>query len=89
MRYLSATLGGGDHAFNAILSKVGEFYVQLVGTSNIMCLSLYYMLAGRLQAMEATNLLKTESCHGVNFVVTDGTGGCRYDNLRYHQWWLN
>ena len=30
--------------------------------------------------------LKTQGCHVVNFVVTDGTGGCRHDNLRCHQW---
>ena len=30
--------------------------------------------------------LAIEGCHNVNFVVTGGTGGCRYDNLRCHQW---
>ena len=29
--------------------------------------------------------LKPESCHDAKFVVTGGTGGCRYDNLRCHQ----
>ena len=30
--------------------------------------------------------LKTESHHDANFVVTGGTVGCLYDNLRCHQW---
>ena len=30
--------------------------------------------------------LKIQSCHDANFVVTGGTGGCRYDNIRCHQW---
>ena len=28
---------------------------------------------------------KTESSHGANFVVSDGTRGCRYDNWRWRQ----
>ena len=31
--------------------------------------------------------LKTKSCHNANIVITAGTGGCHYDNLRCHQWW--
>ena len=27
-----------------------------------------------------------EICYDVDFIVTGGTAGCRYDNLRYHQW---
>ena len=30
-------------------------------------------------------LLKCESHNDANFVLTGGTGGCRYDNLRCHQ----
>ena len=26
-------------------------------------------------------LLKKESCHDANFVITGGNGGCRYDSL--------
>ena len=29
--------------------------------------------------------LKTKSCHDANFIVTCGTVGCLYDNLRCHQ----
>ena len=31
-------------------------------------------------------LIKTRCCHDANFVVTGGTVGCRYDNLRCRQW---
>ena len=30
--------------------------------------------------------LKTECCYNANFVVTDGTWGCRYGNIRRQQW---
>ena len=30
--------------------------------------------------------LITETCHDNNFIVIGVTGGCRYDNLRYHPW---
>ena len=30
--------------------------------------------------------LETENYHDANFVATERTGGCRYDNLLYHQW---
>ena len=30
--------------------------------------------------------LDTQSCRNINFVVTVGTGGCRYDNLWCRQW---
>ena len=29
---------------------------------------------------------KNASCHDANFVVTGGTGGCRYDNLQWSPW---
>ena len=30
-----------------------------------------------------------ENCHDAKFIVTGGTGGCRFDNLRCRQWRLN
>ena len=32
--------------------------------------------------------LKTDSCHGANFVIIGVlTGGCQFDNIWCHQWW--
>ena len=36
--------------------------------------------------MFTIHILKTKNCHDVDFVVTDGTSGCRHDNRRCHQW---
>ena len=39
---------------------------------------------GKITTMPVSTL-KTVNCHDANFVITGGTVGCRYDNLRCHQ----
>ena len=39
--------------------------------------------------LDCTVALKTKGCQFDNFVVTDGTVSCHYDNLRCHQWRQN
>ena len=41
---------------------------------------------GKITTMPVSTL-KTVNCHDANFVITGGIVGCRYDNLRCHQWW--
>ena len=46
---------------------------------------MWWSKAARFSACQC-NALKHKSCHDANFVVTSGTVGCRYDNLRCHKW---
>ena len=59
--------------------------ICIVGHSNLAFL--FHLLASHSSiSVCVLQTLKAKSCHDAIFVVTDGIGGCLYDNLQCHQW---
>ena len=72
-------------AFRVILVKMAALVSQVLLDKQV-CLKQTHFRIKKSNIFSNRELLKTESRHDANFVVTGGTASCYIDNLRCHRW---